>query len=137
MVELECEVLRVGISKIPGAKKKQAPEWWNIGRHAGFRHQCHVRESSNLSSGNKRSYKAIIMSKKNITAKRKAVLDPELLKAIFYCPILKKNVEVEKSLISFHGYSHPGGLQQDGYSEVNVSFMCECGDSHHITIYDD
>ena len=77
------------------------------------------------------------MAKRNVTAKRKMILSPELLKAIFYCPILKKNVEVEKSLISFHGYYNPDGLQSDGYSEVNVRFMCECGDSHHITIYDD
>ena len=77
------------------------------------------------------------MSKRNITAKRKMILRPELLKAIFYCPILKKNVEVEKSLISFYGYYHPGDFQQDGYSEVTVSFICECGDSHRVTIYDD
>ena len=68
---------------------------------------------------------------------RKIVLDPELLKAVFYCPILKKNVEVEKSLISFRGYFHPGGIQNDGYSEVTIHFMCECGDRHYITIYDD
>ena len=67
-------------------------------------------------------------------AKRKIIGEPELIRATFHCPHLDKLVDVGIEDLHFHGYYHPGGTQDNGYSEVTISFMCECGDNHDITI---
>ena len=67
-------------------------------------------------------------------AKRKIIGEPELICATFRCPHLGKLVYVNSEDLHFHGYYHPGESYDDGYSEVTISFMCECGDNHDITI---
>ena len=67
-------------------------------------------------------------------AKKKIIGSLELVHATFRCPYLDKLVNINSEGLYFHGYYHPGGIQDSGYSEVTISFMCECGDNHDITI---